>query len=231
MNYIWFDLGYTLVHTNREERFQLLLEKSGIHKSADEIALAYHLADKYFMRELPGVLGRQFHKYAGDYQKLLCEFLAINPESIEKSTAETPQQRMEWRAFPHTIPTLQILRERGYGIGLISNWDQTAKDVLAQTGIDSYLDHKIISSEIQIEKPDQQIFWHALEKAGVSAAESIYIGDNYYDDVVGSRRVGMESILINPFGKQGIEEIEGVPIITNIGELLEILDLPLKPVY
>ncbi|AWI10935.1 haloacid dehalogenase [Caldibacillus thermoamylovorans] len=226
VEYIWFDLGYTLVYLNREEKFQEVLQAHGINRSIEEIKLAYHLADKYFMREHPGLLGKDRKYYAEQYQAKLNSYLGVIgmfDKDIRNIQAKTT---VSWRAFPDTIRTLQELKRMGIGVGLISNWNDTARQVLQENNIFPLLDHVVISSELQIEKPDRRIFEHAIELAGISPERSLYIGDNYYDDVVGSRKVGMDSILINPFDWIGIEELasEDVTIISNVKELLPVLE-------
>ena len=106
-------------------------------------------------------------------------------------------------------------------MGVISNWDWTARDVLTAAGLIDYFDHLIISCEVDYIKPDSRIFDLALQTAGVNAGECVYIGDNYYDDAVGCRRVGMDALIINRFGFLGIEEIDNCKIIHHITEILD----------
>jgi putative hydrolase of the HAD superfamily len=73
-------------------------------------------------------------------------------------------------------------------------------------------------------KPDQRLFDIALPKAAVSAGDCIYIGDNYYDDAIGSRQVGMPAMIINRFGKLGVEEIRDCPVIGHLSDLFEIIE-------
>ena len=51
---------------------------------------------------------------------------------------------------------------------------------------------------MDIYKPDPGIFKHALDRAKVSAQETVYVGDNYFADVVGSRRAGLQPVLYDP---------------------------------
>lgn len=197
--------------------FQERLHAAGIDRPIKDITVAYHLADKYFMREFPGVLGKHFKEYANKYEELMLEYLKVQPSM--KIPNEDEESKLKWTAFPETLPTLQKLKRAGFGIGLISNWDPSARDVLSQTGIDKYLDYAVISSEVKVEKPNEEIFYYGLKKADVSPEESLYIGDNYYDDVLGSQRVGMDSMLINPYGRLGIEEVKDVPIIRDVNAL------------
>lgn len=227
--YLWFDLGYTLVYVKREEHHQRKLAQSGIHLPLEKIELAYHLADKYFMRAFPGLLGQAHATYAEKYYQTLHQFLGIN-EPIDYQTIAKPvdanEPKGKWLAFPETIQVLKQLKAAGYGIGLISNWNHTARDVLAETGIIEHLDQIVISSEEGIEKPDARIFEIALSRANVKGEDSIYIGDNYYDDVIGSAKLGMESILINPYGKKGIEELPAdLQVIANVRDLPKQLNL------
>lgn len=227
MKYIWFDLGYTLVYVKREESYQEKLKQIGVDVSLESLRKSFHLADKYFMREFPGLLGKERKAYAESYHKMLHHYLDIDVNSnkeflMKPDDSSNPKGR--WKLFEATIPTLEKLKEKGIGVGLISNWNHTARDVLEETGIISHLDHIIISSEVNIEKPNRRIFEIALERANVNASDCLYVGDNYYDDVIGSRKVGMDSVLINPLGKKGIEELEGVQIISNIKDLLAIVE-------
>jgi hypothetical protein len=53
IEFIWFDLGYTLLYKKREEAYRAVLADFGVEASVSDIARAFHLADKKFMREFP----------------------------------------------------------------------------------------------------------------------------------------------------------------------------------
>ena len=108
-------------------------------------------------------------------------------------------------------------------MGVISNWDCTARDILTETGLIEFFEHIIISCEVNCNKPEPQIFNLALQKAAVEASDCIYVGDNYYDDAVGSRKVGMEALIINRFGTLGVEELSNCTIIGDISEVVQLL--------
>ena len=88
-------------------------------------------------------------------------------------------------------------------------------------GLIEFFDHLVISCEVDCTKPDKRIFEIALQQAGVSARDCIYIGDNYYDDVLGSRKVGMNALVINRFGRLGVEEITDCPVIHRLSDLFD----------
>lgn len=216
---IWFDLGYTLVYWNREELYREHLQQLGIEKSIDELLLAYHLTDKHFMKHFPGLLGKDRSHWEEPYYRMINRCLQIDENTELLTSKQERKGRPEWRAFEAAHSTLAQLKKEGCQIGLISNWNLTAREVLENTGIMPYLDYVVISSEVDIEKPDERIFRHALELAGVQASQCLMVGDNYYDDIIGCRQVGMEGILINPYAKQGIEEINDVEVISTIHDL------------
>lgn len=96
--------------------------------------------------------------------------------------------------------TLPQLKEAGYVLAVISNRDQPFQELLLEHGISEFFDFSLAAGEVSIWKPDPGLFEHALRRAELSAADVIYVGDNYYADVVGSRGAGLTPVLYNPLG-------------------------------
>lgn len=223
IEYLWFDIGYTLLYLKREEVFFSILgaETSDV-PSFNEVSLAFHLTDKLFMREYRGVLGTDKNTYLPWYFGHLFFILGMKADLcgfFKKWKKSAGSQITAWHLCPGVKETLNILKNRGFKLGVISNWDSSARDILMRHGIADLFSWIIISSEEGVEKPSKEIFDIALKKSGADPAKSLYIGDNYYDDVIGSRKVGMDSVIINRFGRKGIEEISDAKIIKNILEL------------
>ncbi|QMV43063.1 HAD family hydrolase [Cohnella cholangitidis] len=221
-SFIWFDLGYTLVYKPRERIYRAFLLEHGIHRTIEEIELAYHVVDKHFMRYYPGVLGREQERFFPWYLGLLNYELKVDFKLHEQYARLEELERLQgyrWELYPFVIETLERLKRNGIGLGLISNWDGGARDLLDRCGLTRLLDAIVISSEVGFEKPSQEIFRHACLIAGVTPDKGLYVGDNYYDDVVGSRAIGLDSVLINRLGYRGIEEIEFSPILASIASL------------
>lgn len=51
-------------------------------------------------------------------------------------------------------------------------------------------DNITISCEIGVEKPNPRIFEHAMESLGVSADETVHVGDDRRNDLAGARDAG-----------------------------------------
>jgi HAD superfamily hydrolase (TIGR01549 family) len=92
--------------------------------------------------------------------------------------------------------TLPQLKESGYILGVISNRDKPFQDVLDDHGIGEFFDFSLAAGEVNIFKPDPGVFEHGLQRA----REVIYVGDNYYADVVGARAAGLQPLLYDPLG-------------------------------
>ncbi len=217
--FIWFDIGYTLVYMQRETSYRQALRQFGVDARLEDIKLQFHLTDKLFMREYPGIFLKPVPTYMPAYLGLMNYRLGVSLDVCELNACwENIKAEIGsyWQPYEEAFEVLSELRKRAIGLGVISNWDCTARDVLRKAGLIDYFNHLIVSCEVNCNKPDPRIFSMALEAAAVDARQCIYVGDNYYDDCVGSRKVGMEAVIINRFGSLGIEEIDDCPVIHDL---------------
>jgi putative hydrolase of the HAD superfamily len=67
-------------------------------------------------------------------------------------------------------------------------------------GVSDLVDFSLISGELGVAKPDAAIFREALERAGVDAAEAIFIGDSVEHDMAGARAAGIPAVWMNRRG-------------------------------
>ena len=99
---------------------------------------------------------------------------------------------------PDAYELLATLKEKGYVLGVVSNRETPYQEELQALKLDSFFKFSLAGGEVNSFKPDRAIFEHALKMAGTSAPESIYIGDNYFADVLGSHRAGLTPVLYDP---------------------------------
>jgi putative hydrolase of the HAD superfamily len=224
VSFVWFDVGYTLLYMQREKTYQQALRECGHDVPLADIEREFHLTDKLFMREFPGIFLGARQEYMPKYLGILNDRLGLNAdihdldlrwEHLKRNTANY------WLPFSGVSEVLAELKKRSIRLGIISNWDQTARDVLRASGLIDFFDHLVISCEVDCVKPDKRIFEIALGMAAVSAHDCIHIGDNYYDDALGSRKVGMDALIINRFGRLGVEEITDCTIIQRLSDLFD----------
>jgi putative hydrolase of the HAD superfamily len=98
-------------------------------------------------------------------------------------------------AYPDAAPALIALRERGLRLVVVSNWDFSLHERLAETGLTPLLDGAIASAEAGAAKPDPAIFERALELAGTR--DAWHVGDSPEADVEGARAAGLRAVLIS----------------------------------
>jgi len=222
-DFLWFDLGYTLLYKKREEAYKKILESFGIEKSLEEISLAFHLSDKRFMRDYPGIISTDMKLYSPWYLGTTNYFLSLQIDLCALSAAwveDRSKANPLWYPYPFVSQVLEELKKHSYKIGVISNWDCSARSILRQYDLLKYFDHCIISSEVGVEKPKEGIFKIAFSKSGASPERSLYIGDNYYDDALGAAKVGMKAVIINRYERQGIEELPAdLPVVSTVQDI------------
>lgn len=122
--------------------------------------------------------------------------------------------------LPEAVPVLRALHGR-YKMSIITNgFAETHTIKIERLELRRFFDHVILAGELQLVKPDPKIFRHAMELAGVTADESVMVGDRYGRDILGAHAAGMRAIWIQMRGErvpQGGREPEAT--IGSIGEL------------
>jgi REG-2-like HAD superfamily hydrolase len=125
-----------------------------------------------------------------------------------------------WKLYPDVLPTLAKLRERGYTLGVISDWENAlVSKVLLPLGVGRYIDFIVVSSVQREAKPGSGLYREALARAGVAPHQAVHVGDNYITDVLGARSAGIEGILLDREGKRREMALD-CPRIESLEELL-----------
>ena len=92
------------------------------------------------------------------------------------------------------------LKQDGYLMAVLSNRDKPFQETLATHNISEFFEFSFAGGEVDAFKPDPRFFEHALRRAGVTAREAVYVGDNYFADVIGANHAGLTPILYDPHG-------------------------------
>jgi HAD superfamily hydrolase (TIGR01549 family) len=156
------------------------------------------------------------------FNRYLLEAVGIQGD-LDHLAAEVTERVQEIALIYHCpdagCQTLTELRTRGYGLGLITNRSNVERfyELLDAMELRPYFDMILASGEIGIHKPEPGIFDIALERLDAQAEQSIYVGDNYWADVVGAQRAGLTPMLLDP--DHLFPEAE-CTILANIDELL-----------
>jgi HAD superfamily hydrolase (TIGR01509 family) len=234
---ILFDLGGTLIYEDgpwepifprANEAMWRVLHAAGVTLGPDELyGESQNLFDMYYL----------LHR--GDLTEpttagVLDALLQEKGIHLPKDTLQVAMQAMygvtqsNWLPETDALPTLQLLRERGFHTGLISN---AADDDNTQALVDKgmfrpHLEYIISSAAFGMRKPHPDIFRSALEYFGASPGEAVMVGDNFEADILGAHGVGMQSIWITR-RLQGVDpadfEIRPNAVISALSEIPSLL--------
>jgi putative hydrolase of the HAD superfamily len=102
-----------------------------------------------------------------------------------------------YELYDDAVPTLDRLHRAGFVLGVISNWESWADQLVDQLDIRKYLRSIAISGLLGVEKPDPGIFHHALATAGVRPDEALHVGDDPKRDVDAAQSIGIQGVLLD----------------------------------
>lgn len=111
---------------------------------------------------------------------------------------------------------LPVLQQAGYVLGVLSNRSKPFGEEIAGLGLGSYFALALAGGEVSMWKPEPHLFVHACERLKVAPAQAMYVGDNYFADVIGARRAGLEPVLYDP---RGVFDDPGCTVIRSFDEL------------
>ncbi len=229
MKAIFFDFGGTIV---TEESDQLAhYHIASYLKNRYKIPLDHHEIDRLITEDLLHAMESAHKKWPpvpdllkASFEKLLLKFgIKVQETEKEEFVKVYYDYHIEYmEPFPDAIPTLEKIRNEFDGhVGVISDIvDYLIHGILEKYDLYRFFDSITTSESVGVGKPNPLIFHTAFEKAGVSAEDSIYIGNSPRHDVLGAKGVGMKVILVGPqnheladFKVRKLSEI--IPIIFN----------------
>lgn len=101
-----------------------------------------------------------------------------------------------WRLLPGALETMRELRQRGYTVAILSNFDRRLHPILAGLGFDGTADRVFISAEVGFAKPSREIFDHTSGALGLEPAELLHVGDSATADAAGAIGAGWSAALL-----------------------------------
>jgi len=230
---VFFDFYQTLCFHRHslEENLERIAERYGVEVSWERCDAA--------LKSL--FAGTSAPASTTDYSllELLMAVMARECEFIREVGIEKHVEQMAWELlqsghylfaansatlYDDVVPTLQHLRDVGFKLVIVSNWDTPLDPLTERLGITEYFDAIVASHDARVrsEKPDPHIFNYALAAVGVSAEEAVHVGDTYEADIIGAKNAGIRPILIDRDGTQTGRWDE---TIRNLSELPALLNL------
>ncbi|WP_455464825.1 HAD family hydrolase [Candidatus Hodarchaeum mangrovi] len=142
--------------------------------------------------------------------------------SIEKKLADMLQ--FDYILEEGAMEVLMHLKGK-YRLGMISNWDESLLEILAELNILEFFESITYSEDVGTNKPSEEIFRIALSDfSGIKARETVYIADDYKTDIIPAMMLNMNVIFFDkgPRGMHGrpFQPEVRCPRITHLKEVL-----------
>jgi 2-haloacid dehalogenase len=154
----------------------------------------------YYERELK-TIGGSFMLYREVLRTSLQEALRDFDIPVEPNDGSDFGSAMErWEPFPESVDVLPKLA-KGYELAVISNSQHDLiEHAIAKLG--SPFSHVITAEDARAYKPAARPFELALERAGVSAADTLHIAQSQVVDIPRSKAMGIRTVWINRYGER-----------------------------
>jgi HAD superfamily hydrolase (TIGR01549 family) len=180
---VFFDVGETLV--NEERQWGLWADYLGVTRFTFFAAMGTVIAQNLHHSQVFEIIQPGFDRQAAN---------------LERQKLGIPDEMQLSDFYPDAIPCLQVLKTRGYKVGLSGNQPTRAEELLTSYGLP--VDNIASSSSWGIEKPDPRFFQKILEITALEAHEVAYVGDRLDNDILPALEVGMKAIFLRrgPWG-------------------------------
>jgi HAD superfamily hydrolase (TIGR01549 family) len=211
---IFFDLDGTLRHSEPSsmDTFYLFAAESGFHTTPEQRLMGERWVNAYWAesQELQQDLARfgpwqdNGEFWLNHARRHLMALGSTELQAGEMAVEITRRMRTEYEpvdcVHPEVPPVLERLAQAGYSLAVVSNRSHSYDDLMAALELSQFFDFWLAAGEVGAFKPDPAVLHHAANRAGVPATRTVYVGDNYYADVLGARAAGMHPVLFDPKG-------------------------------
>jgi len=196
IDWIFFDVGGVLFNDDRQNFLAYQRAHQIIRQTEPEFLFSDMMTEREALvrsgenRILQTILAS--HSKSADARRLLTEIR----ESLDSCYDDNHLLNDGLR------PLLDRLRGR-YRLGVIANQPHECRNSLQRRNILEFFDVVAISDELNLYKPDKQLFEWAVNEANCDPRRSIMIGDRRDNDVFPATELSMKTILVRwPSHKQ-----------------------------
>ncbi|MBA3886771.1 MAG: HAD family hydrolase [Acidobacteria bacterium] len=221
---VFFDIDFTLIHPGPAFQGSGYREACAAHGvTVDEEA--FERAVNFAARTLDASGGPFDPEVFVDYTCQIIQGMGGTGGAVRAAARDIYDR---WAACDHftlyeDVPdVLRSLHVAGMKIGLISNTQRCLGSFQRHFDLDGLFAVTISSADHGFMKPHPSIFAAGLRALGMTAAESVMVGDSLAHDIEGARRMGMRAVLVARSGLPGPAPA-GVPVIQSLRELPPLL--------
>ena len=138
-----------------------------------------------------------------------------NSEAIKYfGLKKTPWHSEDEIPYEDALDTLEILKERGYKLGIIANQSAGTAQRLEKWGLLKYFDVVAASAELGVAKPDRLIFEKAITLAGCRIQDAVMVGDRLDNDIISAKAFGMKTVWM----RKGLSIYQNIDLGKNVAD-------------
>jgi putative hydrolase of the HAD superfamily len=178
-------------------------ENSGVTVPVARINECYHyLSNILFYSSIESSSAENRVSFYHRFNKELFKLLGVNHlVNAEDFYGYIQTNKKHWVLKRGVVDLLTELRNSGYLISLVSNFDDCLKEILVDLGVCSFFDSIHVSQTEGIEKPNKRFLELPLSSLKVSPENALFIGDSYHLDFEPSKSIGYHSVLLDEKNK------------------------------
>jgi putative hydrolase of the HAD superfamily len=214
---VLFDMFDTLMMIRKNHEFYSpslmrmykYLNKNGINVSFETFQKAYIKArDELYAKADVNLEEPHFNVRVSETLKSLGYNYDVSSPIVAAATAEFCKEFMTFVYLDENTEKLLRTLHGKYKLGITSNFaiPECVHELLKTHDLDKLFDAIVVSGGVNKRKPSPEIFERTLKALGVSASETVFVGDTLDADIEGAKAVGMKAVYI----ERRIEKVEQV---------------------
>ena len=127
---------------------------------------------------------------------------SVNPALVKEAARRFKALHLELSTpYDGVIGILEKLKTREIKIGLVTNsFEGHARILVTNMELVHFFSSIVDSGDVKAFKPMKEPFEKVLRELDVDVSRALYVGDEYYADMVGAKSVGMMTVWINNRG-------------------------------
>ncbi|MFC9927503.1 HAD family hydrolase [Streptomyces sp. NPDC127190] len=165
------DTGVTLSEPELAAAAEALEAAGALPGGAEPVRLPAELAGVWAVRDESAEAHRA--AYTG-----LSRLVPLPDPALHDALYERHMSPSAWTPYPDAGKVLRTLRERGIGVGVVSNIAWDLRPVFREHGLDAYVNAYVLSYEYGVQKPDPRLFSAACAALDADPRQVLMVGDN-----------------------------------------------------
>jgi len=178
---IIFDAGNVLVEVRWTEVMQGLGFDDGV---LNRVSAATVHSDMW----------KEYDRSACSDEELIASFVANDSELEREIRLFMEHESEAIVAFPYAKDWVKSFKNNGYNCYILSNYSRsTHENTKGERGYEEYIDGGVYSWQVQMVKPEQEIYRELLTRYGLVPQECVFMDDNFMNVEV-ARQLGIHAI-------------------------------------